>query len=230
MTSQTALSGIDACLFDAYGTLFDVHRPIQRLADGLGPNASDISVLWRQKQVQYTWLRSLMGAYTGFAQVTADALDHALNAFGISDNDLRRELLDLYQTLDTYPEVPASLEKLRRLGVTTGVLSNGETGMIESAARAAGIRDNLEHILSADSAGIFKPHERVYQLAVDRLELSPQRICFVSANAWDVAGAANFGYTVVWVNRFDQPPENLPGTPFGRIGSLDHLPPLLRNG
>jgi 2-haloacid dehalogenase len=170
-----------------------------------------------------------MGAYTGFAQVTADALDYALNAFDITDNNLRRKLLDLYQTLDTYPEVPASLEKLRRAGLTIGVLSNGETGMIERAARAAEIRDSLEHILSADSVGVFKPHERVYQLAVDRLGLSPQRICFVSANAWDVAGAAHFGYTVVWVNRFDQTPENLPGVPVDRIGSLDDLSSLLRD-
>jgi 2-haloacid dehalogenase len=227
MSSHTAFADIGGCLFDAYGTLFNVHAPVDRLAGRLGPDAAAVSALWRQKQVQYTWLRSLMNAYVPFSQITEEALDHALAAYRVKDAEIRGELLNLYRTLDAYPEVPESLRRLRSKGLTTGILSNGNPDMVQAAATAAGIRGSLEYILSADEVGIFKPDSRVYQLGVETLSLPAERICFVSSNAWDVAGAAHFGFTVVWVNRFDQYPEHLPGAPVAQVRSLDEVADLV---
>jgi 2-haloacid dehalogenase len=219
-TAAPTLSGIDACLFDAYGTLFDVHAPVDAVAAELGGDASAVSALWRQKQIQYTWLRSLMGAHAPFETVTTEALDHALAAHGVGTPDVRARLLALYRELAAYPEVPTTLSALRAAGVRTGILSNGDPGMIADATRAAGIDGLLDVVLSADAVGMFKPDARVYQLGPDRLNRPAARIAFVSANAWDVAGAAHFGYPVIWVNRFGQQPEHLPGRPAAVVDTL----------
>lgn len=230
MSQSNAFAHIKACLFDAYGTLFDVHAPVHRLAARIDGDAEAVAALWRQKQVQYTWLRSLMDAYAGFDTVTAEALDHALAVHGIGDDALRADLLAAYQEIDVYPEVPASLAHMHAAGLPTGVLSNGEGASVRAAAHHAGIGTELTHILSADRAGVFKPDARVYQLGPDTLDLPARRICFVSANAWDVAGAAHFGYTVIWVNRFGQARENLPGKPTGICARVDVVPQLLGLG
>lgn len=227
MSGQTAFADIGGCLFDAYGTLFDVHAPVDRLAGRLGPEAAAVSALWRQKQVQYTWLRSLMNAYVPFSQITEEALDHALAAHQVADAEIRGQLLDMYRTLDAYPEVPESLRRLRDGGVPTGILSNGNPEMVAAAVTAAELHESLKHVLSADQVGIFKPDARVYQLGVDSFSLPASRICFVSSNAWDVAGAAHFGFTVIWVNRFGQYPEHLPGTPAAQVRSLDEVADLV---
>lgn len=221
------LAPIDACVFDAYGTLFDVHSAAARCRDALGDRADRLSALWRRKQLEYTWLRSLMGRHADFAQVTAEALDYALAAVGSADPDLRRRLLDMYRRLDAFGEVPEVLGRLRRAGLPTAILSNGSPAMLDSAVGSARLGDLLDMVLSVESVGIYKPHPSVYRLAVDRLGVPAGRICFLSSNGWDAAGAAQFGFRVVWVNRYGQPPERLPAGPEALLEDLSGLPALL---
>jgi 2-haloacid dehalogenase len=219
--------GIGACVFDAYGTLFDFNAATARCRDALGDQAEPLSALWRTKQLQYTWLRSLMGAHIYFWQVTSDALDYAMETIGLEDAALRQRLLDCYKTLDAYPEVGGMLEALRGAGMKTAILSNGSPEMLASAVESAGLGDLLDAVLSVEDVGIYKPHPSVYRMAVDRLDLAAENICFMSSNAWDANGAAAFGFRVVWVNRFGQTAERLPGDPVAEIETLEALPSLL---
>lgn len=225
--SSPAIPGIRACVFDAYGTLFDVHSAAARCRDALGDKADAMSDIWRNKQLQYTWLRSLMRTHADFWQVTGDALDYALAAVGLLDDALRRRLMDLYLELDAYPEVPEMLARLKEGGIVTAILSNGAPGMLDAAVQSARLSDALDHVLSVEDVGIFKPDPAVYQLAVDRLGVAPQEICFQSSNAWDAFAASHFGLRVVWVNRFDQPPERIPGAPDRQLRDLSQLPELV---
>lgn len=226
--SGRALSAIAACAFDAYGTLFDVASAAARCADALGPKAAALSALWRQKQLEYTWLRSLMGRHADFRQVTGDGLDFALAQLGLDqDPALRRRLMDVYMTLDAYPEAAGVLAALKRAGFATAILSNGSPDMLEAASRSAGLAGHVDRLLSVEEVGIYKPHPSVYRLAVDRLGLPAARICFVSANGWDAAGAAAFGFRTVWVNRSRQGAERLPANPEAEIPTLAELPALL---
>lgn len=225
--THPAFADIGACVFDAYGTLFDVHSAVARGGAALGEKADAVSALWRQKQLEYTWLRSLMGAHVDFWQVTGDGLDYALGAHGVDDPALRERLMELYRTLDAYPDVTDCLTALRAAGKKTAILSNGAPAMLEAAVESAGIASLLDERLSVEEVGIYKPDSRVYQLAVDRLETAAARICFVSNNAWDSSGAAHFGFTVARLNRFGQPAERLPGEPAAVMSGLAELPPLL---
>ena len=225
-----ALAPIDACVFDAYGTLFDVHSAAAACRDALGDKADALSALWRQKQLEYTWLRSLMGAHGDFAAVTADGLDYALRHVGLDDPGLRRRLLDVYRRLQAFPEVPATLAALRRAGFKTAILSNGTPEMLTSAVTHAGISPLLDHLLSVEEVGIYKPHPSVYALAVERLGVAAERICFLSSNGWDAAGAACFGFRVLWVNRYRQPREVLPAGPEAEIADLSALPARVARG
>ena len=218
---------IDACVFDAYGTLFDVHSAAARLKPELGEKADQMSKIWRQKQLQYTWLRSLMGRYADFWQVTGDALDFAMQATGIDNPQLRAKLMELYLQLDAYPEVADVLAKLKAAGKKTAILSNGEPSMLIAAAKSAEIYSSLDAVLSVESVGVFKPHPSVYQLAVDELKVAATHISFQSSNGWDAHAASAFGFSVVWVNRFEQPPENIPATPHAQIKTLSDLSDLL---
>ncbi|MEO1194347.1 MAG: haloacid dehalogenase type II [Pseudomonadota bacterium] len=224
---MTDLSQCKACVFDAYGTLFDVHSATARESAALGAVAEPLSNLWRQKQLEYTWLRSLMGAYVDFWQVTQDGLDFALESHGIDDPALRQRLLDLYWTLDAYPDAVTALNRLRAAGKGTAILTNGGPEMIEAACKASGVAEALDHLLTVAPLSIFKPHGSVYQLAVDTLGLPVGEICFVSTNAWDARGAASYGFRVVWLNRFAKIPDRLPGDFSAVIEDLDGLPPLL---
>ena len=225
--ANPAFADIGACVFDAYGTLFDVHSAVGRSGGALGDKAGPVSALWRQKQLEYTWLRSLMGAYVDFWQVTGAGLDYALAANGVEDAELRRRLMDLYLNLDAYPDVADALDRLRAGGKKTAILSNGAPNMLRAAVETAGLGGRLDAVLSVDELGTFKPDPRVYQLAVDRLGIAAERICFVSTNGWDAAGAAYFGFKVAWLNRFGQQPERLPGAPAAVIETLAELPDLL---
>lgn len=222
-----AFADIGACVFDAYGTLFDVHSAVRRGGAALGDKADKVSALWRQKQLEYTWLRSLMGAHADFWQVTSEGLDYAFAANGIKDRKLRARLLDLYLSLDAYPDVIDALARLRAGGKKTAILSNGAPKMLDAAIASAGLTELLDAALSIEDVGIYKPDRRVYQLAVERMGVAPGRICFVSTNAWDANGAAYFGFQVAWMNRFGQTPERLPGKPSAVIESLNELPALL---
>jgi 2-haloacid dehalogenase len=220
------MSGIEACVFDAYGTLFDVHSAVTRLRARVGGQADALSQLWRTKQLEYTWLRALMGRHADFWQVTGDALDYALARTGV-DPAVREPLMQAYLALDAYPEVPDVLRRLRAGGLKTAILSNGEPKMLAAGAKSAGIADLLDAILTVEDVGIFKPHPKVYQLAVERLGVAADRIAFQSSNAWDVSGAATFGLRAVWINRLGMPPERLPGAAEHELPDLAGLPALL---
>ncbi len=221
------IEDVGACVFDAYGTLFDVNAAAAQCRDALGDKADELSALWRTRQLEYTWLRSLMQEYVEFWQVTGDGLDYALAALGIEDDNLRERLMDIYMRLDAFPDVKDVLTALKAGGIKTAILSNGSPKMLASAVENAGIEDVLDLTFSVDSIGIYKPHPSVYQMAVDGLDVEAGRICFMSSNAWDAAAAANFGFRVVWVNRFGQPQERIPGDPEHEIITLEALPPLL---
>jgi 2-haloacid dehalogenase len=222
-----AFSATRAVVFDAYGTLFDVASAAERAGDALGDRWRALAETWRAKQLQYTWLRSLMGRHADFRQVTADGLDFALASLGIDDPPLRRRLLDLYERLDAYPEARETLARLRAGGRKLAILSNGSPPMLEAAVHSAGLADLLDAVLSVESVGIYKPAPVVYELAPRRLGVAPAEIAFVSSNGWDVHGASAFGFRVAWCNRSGQPAERLPGRPDAEIRSLAELPALL---
>ena len=222
-----SLAGIRACVFDAYGTLFDFNSATERCRDALGDSTDRLSEIWRQKQLQYTWLRSLMDAHADFWQVTGEALDFAMAATGTADAGLRRRLLDLYRELDPYPEVGDVLRRLKRAGLKTMILSNGTPDMLAAAVDGAGLGALIDDVLSVEAVGVYKPDRRVYQLAVDRAVAPAQAISFQSANSWDAVGAAAFGFRAVWVNRAGQPRETLPAQPDAELTTLADLPDLL---
>lgn len=222
------LTGIRACVFDAYGTLFDFASAAAGCADALGDKAGPLTALWRDKQLQYSWLRGMQGRYVPFWQVTGDALDHALETLDLArDGALRARLMDLYRTLGTFPEVPAVLRTLRGAGFATAILSNGSPDMLASAVGGAGLVEAFDAVISVDEVGTFKPDPRIYQLVVDRLGVPAEAIAFQSSNAWDAHAASAFGMRVVWCNRYGQRRERLPGAPDHEIRSLAELPGLL---
>jgi len=224
---SATLPGIRACVFDAYGTLFDYASAAAKCRDALGERFAPLAALWRDKQLQYTWLRGLQGRHADFWQVTGDALDYTLETMGIRDAVLRERLMAAYLQLDVFPEVPDTLAALRRAGIKTAILSNGAPGMLSAAVNNARIGDLLDAVLSVEEVGVFKPHPRVYQLAVDRLGVPAAEIAFQSSNAWDAYAASAFGMRVVWCNRYDQIPERLPGAPDRVIRTLAELPALV---
>jgi len=226
MTSA-ALSGIRACVFDAYGTLFDYASAAARCRDVLGGKWEQLNALWREKQLQYTWLRAAQGKHADFWQVTGDALDFALETLGIPGGELRERLLQLYLELDAFPEVPEMLRLLRAAGIRTAILSNGTPEMLRSAVSNAKLGELLDAVISVEEAGVYKPHPKVYALATARFGLPPAAISFQSSNAWDAYAASAFGMRVVWCNRYGQRPERLPGSPDRELKSLAELPALI---
>jgi 2-haloacid dehalogenase len=225
--TQISLHGVKACLFDAYGTLFDFASAV-RACEEIPRDAVDkLTALWRDKQLQYTWLRAAQDRHADFWQVTADALDFALETLAIEKAGLREELMRLYLTLDAFPEVPRVLEALKGAGLRTAILSNGTPKMLEAAVNGAKLGGLIDIILSVEEVGVYKPHPKVYQLAVDRLAVPARGIAFQSSNAWDAHAAAAFGMQVVWCNRYGQRRERLPGTPDREVTSLTELPALV---
>jgi 2-haloacid dehalogenase len=214
---------VSLCVFDAYGTLFDVHSAVGQNVHSLGPQAQAISMLWRQKQLEYTWLRSLMGRYVDFAQVTAEALHYALETHTINDAALEQRLLLAYNQLSSYTEVVATLKQLRGAGIATAILSNGSPNMLQAAVEYAGLTGLIDQVISVDDLAIYKPDPQVYQLAVDAFGVTKNQVLFHSSNAWDVAGAVNFGFNVAWINRFSQPPEPLSKAPNLELENLHQV-------
>jgi 2-haloacid dehalogenase len=184
-------------------------------------------MIWRTKQLEYTWLRSLMHAHVDFWQVTQDGLDYALQTCGIDDPGLRTDLMNAYLALDAYPDVKDTLAALKQKGLRTAILSNGSPRMLQAAVESAGIDKHLDGVFSVEEVGIYKPDPRVYQLACDHLGVRAGEISFQSSNAWDAAGAANFGMRVAWINRFDQKRERLPKQPDLELTDLASLPDLI---
>jgi 2-haloacid dehalogenase len=222
------LEGIRACVFDAYGTLFDVGSPVAKLAGELGDKAVGLSQLWRQKQLEYTWLRSLMGVHADFWHVTGDALDYALEALQIDEAGLRDELMTLYLKLDAYPDVSEALTALKARSKRLAILSNGSPSMLDSAVRAAGLEKLFDMVLSVEDVGIYKPSRRVYRHAMQKLQIQDApSICFVSANSWDAQAAAQFGFQVVRLARGGGQDDRIPGKVSTRIAGLVELAGLV---
>ncbi|MEP1522665.1 haloacid dehalogenase type II [Ascidiaceihabitans sp.] len=223
---------ITTCVFDAYGTLFDVAAAARQAA--IEPDFSQIKDSWpqladhwRQKQLQYTWLRAISNAHTDFWEVTQDGLDWALEKMGVADDHaLRTRLLNLYWELQAYPEVPAMLTALKAGGMNTAILSNGSPKMLEGAVQSAGIGNVLDICLSVESVGIFKPDTRVYDLVGAHFGCAKDEVLFVSSNGWDAAGAAGYGFTTAWVNRAGEPMDRLPWTPQHVLPDLITIPKL----
>ncbi len=222
---------IKACVFDAYGTLFDVSAAARAAAAEPGREAlaavwPRVASDWRLKQLQYTWLRAIMNRHTDFWTVTCDGLDWALEAAGLSDPDLRERLLALYWELAAYPEVPAMLADLKQTGRATAILSNGSPEMLAGAVTSAGIGGHLDAVLSVEEVGVFKPDTRVYDLVGQHLGVRRDEVLFVSSNGWDAAGAADYGFATAWVNRAGEPVDRLPARPGHVLPDLTSIPDL----
>ena len=219
-------------IFDAYGTLFDVaaaarHAAAQPGREALAAKEAELSRIWREKQIGYSWWRTVTGTYVSFWEVTEQALDHALSATGLAgDPDLRMALLDLYRDLSAYPEVSGVLADLRSAGRLCAILSNGSPDMLAAAIRAAGLCNALDRVLSAHSVATFKPSAKVYDLVEAELGTPRDEVLFVSSNGWDVAAAAGYGFHTVWVNRAGLPPEELPFGPAHETADLTAIPSL----
>lgn len=212
-----------AYVFDAYGTLFDVHAAVRRHAAAIGTDAQALSDLWRAKQLEYSWVRSMMGAYLDFWILTEQSLDHALARYPSVDPQLRGALLDAYRSLDCYPEVPAVLKALKSAGGRIAILSNGSPAMLEAAVRSAALETMVDDVLSVDSLRRYKTDPAVYDLAVTTFRLYPEAISFQSSNRWDVAGATRFGFRTVWINRMGQADEYRDLAPSLILPSLEGL-------
>ncbi|MBU2982808.1 haloacid dehalogenase type II [Lentibacter algarum] len=224
---------ITTCVFDAYGTLFDVSAAAREAASepafpALEGNWQALAMHWRDRQLQYTWLRAVTGDHCDFWQVTQDGLDWALEACGLAgDAALRERLLQLYFELSAYPEVPTMLSALKSKGLTTAILSNGSPAMLEGAVGSAGLTDLLDANLSVESVGVFKPSAKVYNLVETELNVSKSEVLFVSSNGWDAGCAAAYGFRTAWVNRLGLPVDRLPGTPHHELTDLSTLPKLI---
>jgi 2-haloacid dehalogenase len=222
-----SLKGVSACVFDAYGTLFDFASAAARCPDIPAEQRTALTALWRDKQLQYAWLRTLENRYADFWRVTADALDFALESLDLATPALRDRLMDLYLGLEPFAEVPAVLGALRKAGFKTAILSNGSPAMLEALLERSRLKPLFDAVLSVDAVRAFKTHPKVYQYAVDTLALPAGAIAFHSSNAWDAHAASDFGMRVVWCNRYGQRRERLPGKPDFEIRTLAELPALL---
>lgn len=222
---------ITTCVFDAYGTLFDVTAAAREAAGEPGNEAlaacwQKLANDWRLKQLQYTWLRAVADAHGDFWDVTQDGLDWAMEANGLSDANLRARLLQLYWELSAYPEVPVMLGALKDAGLATAILSNGSPKMLQGAVDSAQVGDVLDDVLSVESVGIFKPHKSVYDLVGQRFGCALDEVLFVSSNGWDAAAAAGYGFQTVWVNRAGEPMDRLPWKPQNVLSDLTTIPEL----
>jgi len=222
---------IDTCIFDAYGTLFDVTAAAREAAEEEGFESlseiwPSIASDWRDKQLQYTWLRTITGDHVDFWQITGEGLDWALEASGVDDPRIRDRLMQLYWELSAFPEVPAMLGALRDAGRASGILSNGSPEMLQAAVSSAGIGRLLDHVLSVESVGVFKPSSKVYDLVGRAFGCEAGNVLFVSSNGWDVAAAAGYGFTTVWVNRAGAPVDRLPHRPHHVLDDLTGIPDL----
>ena len=223
---------ITTCIFDAYGTLFDVSAAARAAASEPGHETlaeiwPKLAADWRGKQLQYTWLRAITGDDCDFWQVTRDGLDWALEAAQIDDPALRDRLLALYWELAAFPEVPEVLAALRARGLTTAILSNGSPPMLAAAVQSAGLESLLDDTLSVESVGVFKPDQRVYDLVGQRFGCDRDAVLFVSSNGWDAAGAAGYGFVSAWVNRAGDPVDRLPARPHHILSDLTGIPGVL---
>ncbi|MBZ6076343.1 haloacid dehalogenase type II [Microvirga puerhi] len=221
--APSLLSDAKAVVFDAYGTLFDVHSAVMRHRAAIGPDATRLSDLWRTKQLEYSWVLSLAGRYEPFWTLTERALDYALARCPAVDRTLKPALLDAYRRLDAYDDARATLDGLRHRGLRTAILSNGDTEMLDASVSSAELGGSLDAVLSVDAARIFKTHPRAYEIALAIFAAVADEIVFVSSNRWDIAGATAFGFRTIWINRAGLPDEYAELAPRAVVSSLDAL-------
>jgi 2-haloacid dehalogenase len=219
-------------VFDAYGTLFDVHAAIARHREAAGPDADRFSEIWRQKQLEYSWALTLAGRYTDFWALTERALDYAFARVPSVDRALRPRLLDAYLTLDAFADARTTLTALKARGLSTAILSNGSPRMLDAAVEASGMAGLFDAVLSVDAVGVYKPRAEVYALVTNRFGVKPAEVVFVSSNRWDVMGAAAFGFRPLWVNRAQMPDEYAEQPPMRVVPDLSAVasPDFERNG
>jgi 2-haloacid dehalogenase len=222
---------VTTCVFDAYGTLFDVAAAARQMAEQPGQAKlarvwPKLAADWRAKQLQYTWLRAITGEHVPFWDVTKDGLDWAMEASDLDDSELRETLLALYWELPAYPEVPEMLAVLKARGFTTAILSNGSPDMLDGAVDFAGVRNWLDDVLSVEEVGVFKPARVVYDMVGKRFGTAPDQVLFVSSNGWDAAAAAGYGFHTAWVNRAGEPMDRLAAKPGHVLADLTGIPDL----
>ena len=223
------MNKITTCVFDAYGTLFDVNAACRELSKEVGDKWNELSNLWRLRQVEYTWLRNSMKEYIDFWKITSDALDYAMETLNIKNIQLRDELLSLYLKLEAYPEVKSVLENIKNMGLKTAILSNGNKKMLESAVSNAKIQNLIDEILSVDECKVYKPSCEVYDLVESKMGVKKEKVLFFSSNAWDMHAASNYGFKTIWVNRFQGKLEKLPGKPHKIVDSLEQIEKIIKN-
>jgi 2-haloacid dehalogenase len=212
-----------AYVFDAYGTLFDVHSAVRRHAEAIGPDGPLLSEIWRTKQLEYSWVRTLMGGYADFSALTGQALDFAFAKVPSADPSLKASLLEAYWRLDCYPEVPGVLRELKASGARLAILSNGSPAMLEAAVKSAALGALFDDVFSVDAVKRFKTDPATYRMVTDSWRIEPGAVSFQSSNRWDIAGASRFGFRTVWINRTNQPDEYPDFAPSRVLSSLEGL-------
>ncbi|MGL4655627.1 MAG: haloacid dehalogenase type II [Sarcina sp.] len=213
------LSNIKICVFDAYGTLFDVHSASKKLSNEIGEDYEAFSNLWRAKQLEYSFLREIMNEYKNFFEVTEDALLYAMDTYKV-DKNLKDSLMDLYKKLDAYPEVIEILKSLKERGIKTAILSNGSYDMLNDAVETSNIKNYLNDVLSVEEIKIFKPNKKVYKMVNDKFGVENKEVMFFSSNGWDIAGASSYGFNTTWINRFNKEIDNLNSKPTYVVSNL----------
>jgi 2-haloacid dehalogenase len=216
------IENIEACVFDAYGTLFDVNSAAAKCKKKLGNRWQSFANAWRTTQLEYTWLRSLMKRHKNFWEITEDSLDHTMETFKIKQG-MRNELLNLYKELSPYPEVKECLEELKSKKIKIAILSNGTPDLLKGLVESNNIQNYFDDILSIETVGIYKPDSKVYDMPIKKYNCKPENICFMSSNTWDVSGGGVFGFNAVWVNRFDKVFDKLSYKPKFVIKNLKEL-------
>ena len=218
---------IKVCIFDAYGTLFDVNAACRELSKEVGEQWQELATLWRLRQVEYTWLRNSMNEYINFWNITEDALEYAMETLNMKNEELKNKLLDLYLKLEAYPEVEKVLTQLKKEGYQTGILSNGSEDMLASAVKNAKLENLLDKVLSVEKCKVYKPSSKVYDLVEKEFKINKINCAFFSSNAWDMHAAANYGFKTIWVNRFKGNLEKLPGKPYKIVQTLEKIVDIL---
>ena len=216
------IKNIKACVFDAYGTLFNVNSAAEKCKEKLGSKWEGFANAWRTTQLEYTWLRSLMKKHKNFWEITEDSLDHTMEAFKIK-KEMRNELLDLYKKLSPYPEVKECLEELKNKKIIMAILSNGTPELLKGLVESNNIQNYFDNIFSIESVGVYKPDSRVYEMPIKQYGCKPENIYFMSSNTWDISGGGVFGYNAVWINRFNKAFDKLGYKPKFVINNLKEL-------
>ena len=216
------MKNVKAIIFDAYGTLFDVNSAAEKCKDKIGDKWEGFANYWRTTQLEYTWLRSLMKRHKDFWQITEDSLDKSMNAFNINKS-MRSELLNLYKTLNTFPEVKDVLNKLKEKNYKLAILSNGTPSLLNELVKSNNIENIFDDIFSIEDVGIYKPDSRVYDIPTKKYQIQKNEVAFLSANTWDVSGGGNYGYNAIWVNRSNNIFDNLDYKAKNEVKNLNHL-------